>query len=200
MKASTSSVTSYLGRGADVHLGIILTPLGYALVSPIEYIRPVNPGNLTIKLNNTQHETTWLQEDHKESIKLYRKTALTEKALIKQLGQALPDLYMRSYRNEHTNTITTNIPTLLEHLFTTYGSIELEELQEKVDTLRQKVFEILEPLIVIYNEVNEIQELATASGNTFTPKQLIAIVIQFIKNLNDFEKGLTTWYDLLPSE
>ena len=125
---------------------------------------------------------------------------MIEQSLIKQLGQELPELYLRSFRNEHTNTITTDIPTLLEHLFTTYGAIEPEELQEKVDTLRQKVFEIAEPLIIMYNEVNELQDLATASGNPFTPKQLIAIGIQLIKNLNDFEKGLTTWYDLLPAQ
>ena len=87
---------------------------------------------------------------------------------------------------------------MLKNLFTTYGLIELKELQEKEDTLRQKIFEIAEPLIIMYNEVNELQKLATSSGNHFTPKQLIMIRIQLIKVLNDFEKGLTTWCDLLP--
>ena len=48
----------------------------------------------------------------------------------------------------------------------------------------------------MFNEVEELQELATASGNLFTPRQLIEIGIQLIKNFNDFEKGLETWFDL----
>ena len=119
-----------------------------------------------------------------------------EQCLTKKLGQALAEFYLLGFRNIHTNTIITDILTLLEHLFTTYGSIATEELQEKVDTLRHKVIDIAQPLIIMYNDVNELKDLATTSGNPFTPKQLIEIGIQLIKNLNNFEKGLTDWFDL----
>ena len=59
-----------------------------------------------------------------------------KKSLIKQLGCALPQLYLRGFRNEYTNTITRDIPIILEHLFTSYGDIEPEELKEKEDILR----------------------------------------------------------------
>ena len=48
----------------------------------------------------------------------------------------------------------------------------------------------------MYNNVNELQDLGTASRNLFTPTQLIEIGIQLIKNFNDFEEGLTDWFDL----
>ena len=196
MKANASSVMSDLGGGANGHLGIMLTQLEYSSVSPTDYIKPLHPGALVIAAGTSQHESTRLREDHKEDIRQYRETTAIEQSLVKQLGQALPELYLRSFRNIHTNTITTDIPTLLTHLFTTYGAIESEELQEKAETLRQKVFDISQPLIIMFNKVDELQELATASGNPFTPRQLTEIGIQLIKNFNDFEKGLTTWFDL----
>ena len=105
-------------------------------------------------------------------------------------------MYLRGFRNPHTNTITTDIPTLLEHLFTTYGAVEPEALNEQEDLLRQKVLHIGQSLILLFNEVGELQELATASGNPVSLVQLLTIGIQLIKNVDDFETGLTTWFDL----
>ena len=113
MKANASSVTSDLGGGSNGHLGLMLTQLEYSSVSAVEYIKPVHPGVLVIPAGTSQHESTRLRDEHKEDIRLYRETTLIEQSLVKQLGQALPDLYLRSFRNRHTNTITTDIPTLL---------------------------------------------------------------------------------------
>ena len=88
----------------------------------------------------------------------------------------------------------------MDHVFTTYGAVEPEELKEQEDLLRQKVFDIGQPLIILFNEVEELQLLATASGNPFSPVQLLTIGIQLIKNFNDFETGLTTWFDLPPAD
>ena len=54
------------------------------------------------------------------------------------------------------NTITTGIPTLLEHLCTTYWAVESEEQKESKDILRQKGFKITNPLVIMYNEVKEL--------------------------------------------
>ena len=75
------------------------------------------------------------------------------------------------------NTITTDIPTLLEHLFPTYGAVEPEKLKENKGILQQKVFNITNPLIIMYNEVKEIQLLATTFGNPFSPVQQVNLDI-----------------------
>ena len=105
-------------------------------------------------------------------------------------------MYLKSFRNIHTNSITTSLPTLLQHLFTTYGAIEAEELHEREQNLRTKIFDICDPLIILYNDVEELQELATASDSPFSDTQMVNIGVQLIKNFNDYEKGLSEWYDL----
>ena len=184
------------GGGANGHLGLVLTPTEYANVSAVNYVRPVHPGALVIPGGTTQHEANRLRDDHKEAVRLYREVVHVEKALIKQLGQALPEAYLKSFRNVNTNSITTPLPTILAHLFNIYGAIEPEELYDLEQNIRAKVYDICEPLVIMFNEIEELQDIATASSNAFTDKQMINIGIQCIKNFNDFEKGLSEWYDL----
>ena len=48
LKSNATSVTSDLGGGGHGHLGIVLTPAEYAVISPIPYVRPVHPGPLVV--------------------------------------------------------------------------------------------------------------------------------------------------------
>ena len=62
--------------------------------------------------------------------------------------------------------------------------------------MRSKVFEITEPLVILFNEMDNLQELATAARLPFTDAQFVNLGIRLIKNMNDFDKGLTEWFDL----
>ena len=169
MKVNASSITSNFGGGANGNLGLVLTQPEYTFVSTTNYVRPVHLDPLVIPPATSQHESMRLRKNHKEAIRVYCEMISVKQCFTKKLGQALPECYLRSFRIIHTNTITIEILTLLEHLFTTYGSIEWEELQEKVDKLRHRVFDISQPLITMYNDVNKQQDLATASGNPLPP-------------------------------
>ena len=199
LRANATSVTANLGGGAHGHLGLVLDDAEYTFVSPTAYVRPLHPGVSVIPPGTPNWQAQMLREDHKEAIRLFNEITNIEKALLKQLGKALPDLYLKQFRNSHSNTITTNLPTILEFLFTTYGDIEQEHLDEKKEQLCAKVFDITQPMAVMFNEVEDLLELSTAAANPYTPRQVIKIAEQLIKNFNDFEKGLEEWY-ALPAE
>ena len=78
-----------------------------------------------------------------------------------------------------------------------HGQISEETLLTEENQLCTKVFNIIEPLIVLFNEVNNLCEMAAAALTPYTDPQIINLGIQLIKNMQDFEKGLTTWYKLL---
>ena len=71
--------------------------------------------------------------------------------------KSAPRYLSKIVRNQCTNTITTNVPVLLAHLFTTCRAIESEELKEKEDILTTKVFDITQPLMILFNEIKELQ-------------------------------------------
>ena len=127
MKANTTSVSTDLGGGANGSLGPMVTPVEYINASAIPYVRPIHPGVLNALPGTTHHESTRLWDEFKEELRQYSECIKMEKALIKKFGCALPQIYLRGFKNEYTNINTTDIPTILEHLFTTYGAIEPEE-------------------------------------------------------------------------
>ena len=123
MKANAASVPCDLGGGNNGHLGLMLTVPEYDNVSPTAYVRPLHPGILNIPLGAANFEATRLTSEHKELIFLNRETNNVEASLLKQLGHALPDLYLKYFRNQFSNTFTSDIPTILHYLFSTYGYI-----------------------------------------------------------------------------
>ena len=197
LKANAASVASNLGGGANGHLGLVLTDVEYLTVSPTAYIRPAHPGPLVIPAGPPaipQYLRAEMREDHKEAVRVFREADNVEKALKKQFAEAMPELYLKRFRNRLTNTLTDSIPDILNYLVQTYGDISDTELSETETNLKDKLFDITQPIIVMYNEIQDLQDLAIAATNAYSDKQLVAIGIQLIKNMNDFEKGLTDWY------
>ena len=72
LKANASRVTSDLGGHG--HLGLVLTPHGYAMILAVIYAQPVHPGPLVIPLGTTNHEAMRLTLANTEAIRIYRKT------------------------------------------------------------------------------------------------------------------------------
>ena len=48
----------------------------------------------------------------------------------------------------------------------------------------------------MFNEVDDLPELATAVGMPFSYPQILSIRIRLMKNMQEFDKGLNKWYDL----
>ena len=48
----------------------------------------------------------------------------------------------------------------------------------------------------MFDELEELQHVSVAASNPYTNTQMVNIGIKLIKNFNDFEKGLTLWFEL----
>ena len=121
MKANAASVPCNLGDCVYEHLGIMLKIPEYANISVLEYVHPMHPGILSTPVGTANYKTTRLTSEHKECLRVNREANNVEAFLLNQLGKALPELYLKSFRNEYSNTFNTDLQTILLHLFTTYG-------------------------------------------------------------------------------
>ena len=83
LKANASKIQSDLMGGNHGHLGICLTPAEQALVSPIPYVRPGNPGPLTIPHGATARQENGLREDHKRARHLFHEVNVLDTSLKK---------------------------------------------------------------------------------------------------------------------
>ena len=71
MNASTAS--SSLGGGRNGHMGLVLTPTEYTMVSVTPYVRPVHPGALVLPngVGITTLHREMAQDIHKEYLRVF---------------------------------------------------------------------------------------------------------------------------------
>ena len=198
LKTNATKVQCDLGGGAHGHLGLLLSDAEYTALTTTTYARPTHPGTFTPGSGDTNYQITVKREDHKEKIRLYRECNAVEQALLKQLTEALPVLYLCSYRDTVSNKITTPIRDILSDLMTTYGAVSSDELETQEQELRARVLDITQPMIHLYLAVEDLQELATASLAPYTDKQLVNIGLRLVKNMLFMEKARESWQTKLP--
>ena len=105
----------------------------------------------------------------------------------------MPEVYLKPYHNQYSNSIDIPLSIVLASLFATYGDIQDEVLQEATDKLYEHISDISESLLFLFNEIDEPKALSIAAEIEYTEKQLVNIGIQLIKNMNDYERGLENW-------
>ena len=194
VKSNLASIMIGLGRGANGHLGLLLADAEYTNIpDTTPYTRPVHPGALVIGAGTSQHIATGMRQDHKDTIIIFREVNNVEKCIIKQVVKALDSKFLKSLQNRSTNTIKYKLHTIFAHLFTKYGTIEDEVLTEEEDKLRNTEYNILDPLVTVFDQIEELQHLGNAAQNPYSEAQLIKLALRIIKHTNDFETGIRTW-------
>ena len=85
VKANARSVLSNLGGARHGHLGLVLSPNDYALISPTPFERPDHPGPLLIPAGTTQHMATTIRDTYTEALRVFREVQGVDQALLQQL-------------------------------------------------------------------------------------------------------------------
>ena len=194
LKANAASVQSDLGGGAYGHLGLVLDDATYNALTGENYDRPAHPGALAIAAGTALHESVRLREEHIENVRLFRETVDVTNALLKQIVNAVEKDYLKELYNNVTSTITMTIPEVLTFLFTRYGEVDTERVNQEEKKVREYSWNITDPPVVLFNLIEDLETIAEAADIPKTVNQLIAYGLDIIRATGEFETGLTTWY------
>ena len=133
------------------HLGLVLSPVEYVLISNVPYVRPAHQGALIIPHGTAHHDAVRLREEFQENIRLFRETIQVEKALIKQIVASIDPEYHKELRDDATSTITLDIPAILQHLFLHYGQVDSDVLDREEQKLKNYMWNINDPPVQFFN-------------------------------------------------
>ena len=194
LKANAISITSDLGGGQFGHLGLVLTPPDYALLSPVPYARPAHIGALVIPAGTAQHEAIRLRDEHKENIRLFRETIDVEKVLIKLIVGAVEAQYLKELRDHNTDTINDTVADVLAFLFDRYGEVDSETLDDHEAKVRSLFWTLSDPPVTLFNKVEDLVELADAARLPKTNAQIVNMGLHIIRKTQDLEQALTAWF------
>jgi translation initiation factor 2B subunit (eIF-2B alpha/beta/delta family) len=193
IKANAAAVESELGGGNNGHLGLVLSPTEYTRVHATAYVRPIQPPVLEIAPDATGPVATRARSEYDESKRLWREVVDVERALIKQIVQAVEPKYLKAMRNSTTNSITKTIPQIFQYLFKKFGNIDSEQLMTEERAVRDMVYNLQDPLVTMYDAIDELERLGVAAENPYTTRQLISFGLEVLRNTREFEDGIRAW-------
>ena len=107
--------------------------------------------------------------------------------------KTIDPVYIKTLRNRSTNTTQKDVPTVLDYLFTTYRTIELEILRERKLKVCEMAYDLVDLLVTIYDETKELENLGDTVVNLYLQSQTVNYGLTMIKNMNNFETGIRTW-------
>ena len=194
LRANASSVDTDLGGGDHGYLGLVLSEEEYARVTPNNaFIAPEFPGPLVIPNNTNIVDAMNMKESHRRDTGLYRECKEVEKALLRHVTTAVESKYIDFLKNEDTDLIEEDLPTVLRYLFNNYGNVPTRVVKDKEQEVLTTPFIPSDPMVTIYRPIEQLRTLADIAGIPYTESQVVDFGIQLIKSTRDFETALGEW-------
>ena len=201
LKSNAQAVPSTLGGGNNGLLGLVLSTEEYARVpGAIPLVTPTRPGPLTILPLTASHDIIRLQQEHTRTMETFLDCQAVEIILKKQIVAALPSDYLKEITDRDTGRIVLPVSGVLAYLFERYGQVEAETLHEEEEKLATYYWDPKDPSVLMYKKIEDLVDLATATGIPKTDAQIVNLGITLIKKTNDFETALLNWYNRHPTQ
>ena len=89
------------------------------------------------------------------------------------------EMYYRTLRNRHTGYAIVKTRDIITHMYTEYGNITPQDLQEN-DTNMKISFDVSLPIKTLYNQIKDTVELADARQTPYSAPQVVAIAYSLV--------------------
>jgi hypothetical protein len=193
LKANAQSVYSNLSDGLHGHLGLVLPPTQYALITNVPFVRPTHPGLLAIPPGTTAPMIAVMKDAHTEQLRLFKEVTGVEKALIQQMVRAIDPPYLAALRDRASNSLRGTVSQVLEHLNTVYGRVSPQMLENREQELRTMLYNAKFPIDMVFNAVEDFVDFTTLALQPITQKQTISKAYIIINKTGRFKQAITEW-------
>jgi hypothetical protein len=195
LKANASSVPSTLGGGQHGHLGLLLSNARYtALPNSLPWATPGNPGPFAPPAIGTAGPQIDAAKDVWKDLKqTFELCQATEKALIAQIFEMIDPIYLRALLNRATGQYSVSIRALVTHLFNTYGKITPQQVKAKEMGLYNMHYDISQPVDTIFNNLDDLSELAEHAGSPMTDQQRVDLAYVIFARQPILQQDLRLW-------
>ena len=192
LNACSASVHCNLGNGTVGYLIITAQPAAFAIACPTNFIRPVNPGMLTLPDPAPAAAVIGtLTRQHAEDLRVFNEFNCVDKACKKVLAGLVPDAYFRSFKNKYTGYANVTCLTILTHLWETYGALQDYEVQENDAKMKSAI--TAETIFEDFVEQIETSVAAVATQVPYTPAQIVSIAFTLVEKAGIYYDGVKEW-------
>jgi hypothetical protein len=193
IKSNAISVHANLGGGQHGHLGLVVSPDAYALLSDHQYVRPGLPDELVIPANATRHQQDHLERTHKEDLRLFHEVRGVERAITQQIVSAVSPQYISAMRNRTTGQFQGTLFQLIQYLLTVYGKISPSQLLELEHETKTFAYDPITPVDEVFNKIEDLVEFGEMAQCTYTMAQSINIAYSILNRTTKFKESIKSW-------
>ena len=104
--------------------------------------------------------------------------------------------YIKTLIEQTTRTIQRTVLEILEFLFDKCGVVEDEDLREKEEEIKEIKYELVDPIINIFNEIKYLRNLGVAEENEYSEQQLVKFELQNKETTAEFEHDPRLWHGM----
>ena len=195
VKANAFSVPSVLGGGNFGHLGLVVTPQKYAMISNAPFNRTNHPGPCVFPANSTQAQIQAIRDTHTEQIRIFNEVLGVEAALRQQINDAVEESYLKAIRNRESNAIIMPVSDIFQlHLYPNYGEVDSFKLEEEREKVVQMNYDTTYPPDGVYETIENLMDMAEASVVPFTQHQAMNMGLQILVRTRQFDTDLKEWF------
>ena len=199
LKSNASSIPTSLGGGAHGHLGLILLPALYVIITGHNFNQPANPGTTpTIPPGSTNAQISAITRQFNTEFKEYTEYYRTDQALKQLLLGAVEEMYVSSLRNQYTGYTAVTTMQILTHLYDNYGQISNLDLDGNEHNMKKK-YDLDQPIDVLFHQIEAAEEYAATGNSPFTARQIVNTAFLLIFATGAYKDECKAWKRLAPA-
>ena len=193
LKSNAASVQTTLGGGTHGHLGLVILPALYLVVTGHDFVAPANPGSTpTIPNGATNAQIGVITRQFNAEYKEYQECTRTDQALKQLLLGAVDDIYVSSLRNQYTGYTTLSTMNILTHLYDAYGQITDLDLDNNEKRMKTPYDPNL-PIDNLFHQIEAAEEFAITGNSPFTARQIVNTAFLLIFASNAYNDECKEW-------
>lgn len=164
LNANASSITSNRGTGTHGHLVLACRPAVFAIISPIAFNPPPNPGVPPAAAGVPAATRTLALAEHKTQLDEFNLFTFVDHALRQQLIKAIPAIHIKALEDPTLGYSNISTLTIMTHLWDNYGTISADELQHNAVALNSPTWNASSPIESLFARIQDHADFATAGG------------------------------------
>ena len=164
LNANASSITSNRGTGTHGHLVLACRPAVFAIISPIAFNPPPNPGVPPAAAGVPAATRTLALAEHKTQLDEFNLFTFVDHALRQQLIKAIPAIHIKALEDPTLGYSNISTLTMMTHLWDNYGTINADELQHNAVALNSPTWNLSSPIESLFARIQDHADFATAGG------------------------------------
>jgi hypothetical protein len=176
------SVSSYVGGGRHIHLGIITTNEEYFAIAADVFPVPDSPGaSPEVVVGTTAAVITELTRLHREATQLYRTYHNVDQAIKKLVLEAFDDAYLNALSDKVVGYASCTSLDLLTHLLMLYAMITPTELTQNYERLNTP-YDPNQPIETIFQQIQDTRAFAVAGGQPYGAAMIVNVAYTLVFN------------------